>query len=70
MYMLLLVTEEKDGLVSGTHLQWSCGSLERAIESAWATEAANGYRIEVAVVEALYDAYAFGRQYKNVKRLD
>lgn len=71
MYMLLLINEVADGMVSGTHIQWCCAaSIEKASEMARKTEAANGNRIQVAVVDKLYDSYALGRQYKNLKRLD
>ena len=71
MYMLLQISESKNGLVSGTHVQWCCSStLEEAAKRARATEAANSNRIEVAVVEELYDPYCFGKLYQNLKRLD
>ena len=71
MYMLLQISESKNGLVSGTHVQWCCSStLEEAAKRARATEAANSSRIEVAVVEGLYDPYCFGKLYQNLKRLD
>ena len=71
MYMLLQISESKNGLVSGTHVQWCCSStLEEAAKKARATEAANSNRIEVAVVEELYDPYCFGKLYQNLKRLD
>ncbi|WP_304634348.1 hypothetical protein [uncultured Oscillibacter sp.] len=71
MYMLLQISESKNGLVSGTHVQWCCSStLEEAAKRARATEAANSNRIEVAVVEGLYDPYCFGKLYQNLKRLD
>ena len=71
MYMLLQISESKNGLVSGTHVQWCCSStLEEAAKKTRATEAANSNRIEVAVVEELYDPYCFGKLYQNLKRLD
>ena len=63
MYMLLQISESKNGLVSGTHVQWCCAcTLE--------TEIANSNRIEVAVVEEFYTPYCLGKQYQNLKRLD
>jgi hypothetical protein len=71
MYMLLQISESKDGLVSGTHVQWCCAcTLEEAAKRARETEAANSNRIEVAVVEELYAPYCLGKQYQNLKRLD
>lgn len=71
MYMLLQISESKNGLVSGTHIQWCCAcTLEEAAKRARETEAANSNRIEVAVVEELYDPYCFGKLYQNLKRLD
>lgn len=71
MYMLLQISESKDGLVSGIHVQWCCAcTLEEAAKRARKTEAANSNRIEVAVVEEFYTAYCLGKQYKNLKRLD
>lgn len=71
MYMLLQISESKNGLVSGTHIQWCCAcTLEEAAKRARETEAANSNRIEVAVIEELYDPYCFGKLYQNLKRLD
>lgn len=71
MYMLLQIDHEAEGNVDGTHLQWCCAcSLEEAANRARATEAANGNRISVAVVDAHYDSYAIGRFYEGMKRLD
>ena len=71
MYMLLQISESNNGLVSGTHIQWCCAcTLEEAAKRARETEAANSNRIEVAVVEELYDPYCFGKLYQNLKRLD
>ena len=71
MYMLLQISESKNELVSGTHIQWCCAcTLEEAAKRARETEAANSNRIEVAVIEELYDPYCFGMLYQNLKRLD
>lgn len=71
MYMLLQISESKNELVSGTHIQWCCAcTLEEAAKRARETEAANSGRIEVAVVEELYDPYCLGKQYRNLTRLD
>lgn len=71
MYMLLQISESKNELVSGTHIQWCCAcTLEEAAKRARETEAANSNRIEVAVVEELYASYCLGKQYQNLKRLD
>lgn len=71
MYMLLQISESKNELVSGTHIQWCCAcTLEEAGKRARETEAANSNRIEVAVVEELYAPYCLGKQYRNLKRLD
>ena len=66
--MLLQISESKNGLVSGTHVQWWCTcTLEEATKRARETEAANSNRIEVAVVEELYAPYCLGKQYQNLK---
>lgn len=71
MYMLLQISESENGFVSGQHLQWCCAcTLEEASRRARKTEAANSNRIKVAVVDELYDAYALGRLYRHLKRLD
>lgn len=71
MYMLLQISESKNGLVSGPHVQWCCAcTLEEAAKRARETEAANSDRIKVAVVEELYDPYCRRKQYQNLKRLD
>jgi len=70
--MLLQITEKKaNGIVSGTHLQWCCDcSLADAIKRARDTEKVNSSRIEIAVVDDLYNAYCLGKYYENLKRLD
>jgi len=71
MYQLLQITSEKGGFVDGVHIEWCCAcSLEKATKRARATERANGNRIQVAVADDLYHAYAMGRIYKHQKRLD
>ena len=71
MYMLLQITESKNGFVSGTHIEWCCAcTLEEAAKRARETEAVNSNRIEVAVVDELYNSYCLGKQYQNLKRKD
>ena len=68
-FSLINVSEEKDGSVSGNWIQDFTGTLEEAIEWAKDTEAANSFRIDVAVVEQIggYIGFDF---LTNMKRLD
>lgn len=69
MYMLLNVYKEKNGLVSGNFMEWCSNcSLDEAIKRARETEKVNSNRINVAVVDELYDSYK--TNYYNLKRLD
>ena len=71
MYMLLQVDKEENGFVSGTHIEWCCAcTLEDAKKRAKATEQVNGNRINVAVVDELYNSYCLGKYYQRLKRLD
>lgn len=72
MYMLLNVYCEKDGFVSGNFIQWCCAcSLSEAIKRAEETERANSNRIDVAVIDEPYNAYAdcfYTRKRLDMKR--
>lgn len=71
MLMLLNVDKQDGDLVSGMHIQWCCAcDLPEAAERARQTEKANSNRITVAVVDDLYNAYAIGRYYEDLHRLD
>lgn len=70
---MLLQIDKKSGndIVSGTHVQWCCAcTLEQAARNARETERANGNRIEVAVVNELYEPYCLGKRYDDMERLD
>ena len=50
-FMLINVYSESDGRVNGNWVESHVGTIESARERADKTEAANGHRITVAVVE-------------------
>lgn len=48
MYMLLQISESKNELVSGTHIQWCCAcTLEEAGKRARETEAAKATELKL-----------------------
>lgn len=61
--------EEADGLVSGYWLQDHIGTVETAKKVAGATEEVNSNKIDVAVVEQLYDTAAILGYYTKLRRL-
>lgn len=52
-YSLMVVYKEYDGLIDGTWIQDSTGTLQEAINKAKATEQVNSQRIKVAVVASV-----------------
>lgn len=68
-FSLINVYEEKNGYVDGNWIQDFTGTLEEAIEWAKDTEAANSFRVDVAVVEQVGEYVGFDFL-TNMKRLD
>ena len=69
-FSLINVIEQSGQLVSGYWLQDHSGSLASAIQAAHDTEAANGNKIDVAVVDAVSSPCADLSYWRNLNQLD
>ena len=68
-FSLINVMKEEDGLVSGYWLQDHVGTLETAKVAASETAKANSNKIDVAVVEQLYNTAPMLDYFTNLIRL-
>lgn len=69
-YSLINVSVDKGETVDGNWVQNVSGTLEEAIEIARATEKANGYQIEIAVVEEICSTNPILNHWSGLKRVD